>query len=198
MIFLFTMEVTYCVVSQHLKAILCREPAHFNLVPIQREQGWKRQRKSRRRVFSQWYSMREMFIIERWFEQHIADVSGGGEHRVDREDDLSSSRAFFLVFLTCIQPGCKDGPSGFLLGSSEALKCFSCRRNVCSGFAGFRKQRIELIMFCWIRRSVMHFNEHFLFFRGGVLPGIRRLGFTEHFYVSLWVSPEKHTHVCRF
>lgn len=44
---------------------------------------------------------------------------------------------------------------------------------------------------CASRRSEMHFNEHFPFFRGGVLPGIRRPGVIEHFYVPLWVSFEK-------
>lgn len=44
----------------------------------------------------------------------------------------------------------------------------------------------------------MHFNEHFPFFRSGVLPGIPRLGFIEHFYVPLWVSFEKCISICSF
>lgn len=45
----------------------------------------------------------------------------------------------------------------------------------------------------------MHFNEHFPLFRGGVLPGIPRPGFTEHFHVPLWVKfLEKCINICCF
>lgn len=64
---------------------------------------------------------------------------------------------------------------------------------VCSGFAGFHLTNKALetsFIFCCSVRREMHFDVLFLYCRDSVLPGIWRLGFTEHFYVPFWVSTE--------
>lgn len=126
-------------------------------------------------------------------EQQIADVSGS------KRTSGGKSWRWTLVpmsrFFTHFQPWGEILQFSIRLFSAALCdKMFShvgLGPNVCSGFAGLRKQRIVLIVFYCSQRREKHLNEHFPFSRDRLLPGIRRPGFIEHFYVPLWVSVVK-------